>query len=200
MKRDLLTASLLSSWHLFVSHTEDKKSQDDFLKTLKREPFVPNEAMQAGIDFENEVMAYLREKDEIDPVLYTDCIREVGETVRGGSFQVKAKRELMAGSRLYLMYGRIDVLKADTIYDIKFTVSEYEIGKYIGSPQHKMYFYLVPEIPRFVYLTSNGERVWTEEYRREDCTDILEEAADFDSWLNSFPEFKELYEKHWLSF
>ena len=52
MKINYITPSLLNSWLYAISEYGDI---DDFIRTLKREPFERTEAMQKGIDFENIV-------------------------------------------------------------------------------------------------------------------------------------------------
>ncbi len=199
--RYLLTPSLLSSWRWYLDHAEDQRTQEEIRKTFARMKVPPSKAAQAGIDFERDVYVYLHDKfsGDVDDE-YRACVREVVEEIRGGSYQVKAQRELIFPGRTFLCYGRIDALKADTIYDIKFTGSPYEIGKYQDSPQHRLYFYIIPDVPRFVYLTSDGEHVWQESYNREDCQDIRADAADFDNWLTVFPELRELYNDNWQAY
>ena len=80
-------------------------------------------------------------------------------------FQVAAYRDKRIDGVPFLLYGRLDALKAGTIYDTKF-VRRYEAGKYVSSPQHPMYFDCVPEASRFVYVVSDGKFVYQEEYRR----------------------------------
>ena len=46
-----------------------------------------------------------------------------------------------------------------------------------------MYFELVPEAQRFVYVVSNGSEVWTEAYDREDTPSIIPVIEDFLRWL-----------------
>ena len=64
----------------------------------------------------------------------------------------------------FVLYGRLDTLKAGTIYDIKFSGS-YDKGKYVDSTQHPTYMELIPEADQFTYVVSNGQNVWTETYR-----------------------------------
>jgi hypothetical protein len=201
--RYLLTSSLLSAWKWFVEHSDEERSIEDIRKTFAREKITQTEAMKAGIEFEADVYQWLTRAcgdGECEDVDYWKCVEEIAGEIRGGCYQVKSQRELVIGDRTYLLYGRIDALKADTIYDIKFTGSPYEIGKYYDSPQHRMYFYILPEVPRFVYLTSDGKNVWQEEYRAEDCGSILPDAADFDSWLRSRPEYRSVYEEKWQAY
>ncbi len=77
-----------------------------------------------------------------------------------------------------VLYGRLDALKAGTIYDIKFSKG-YERGKFYSSTQHPTYMLLIPEAQTFSYLVSNGMDVWTECYRRDETPDIRPIISDF---------------------
>jgi hypothetical protein len=60
----------------------------------------------------------------------------------------------------------MDVIKRDTIYDIKFT-SNYELGKFYNSSQHRIYLYCLG-LPKFQYLISDGKEYWTEDYHNHE--------------------------------
>ena len=59
MTKYLITPTLLNSFKYYQNDQwkEPAESRLDFLKTLSRERFAPNEAMQKGIDFENDINA-----------------------------------------------------------------------------------------------------------------------------------------------
>lgn len=203
MSRYLLTHSLLSSWLYAIAEdpyedaTAERDKHAEFLDALHRVETPPNEAMQNGIDFEELVTSIANEADwqtDRDHRWY-DAARRVAEIVRGGQFQYKAKKPVTVGGVHFLLYGRLDVLKAGEIIDIKFSKS-YDRGKYFDSTQHPMYLELIPEAERFKYLVSNGSDVWTETYRRDETRNILPIVADFWSWLGS-QGLTDEYRRYW---
>ena len=85
-----------------------------------------------------------------------------------------------------VLYGRLDALKAGTIYDIKFSKG-YERGKFYSSTQHPTYMLLIPEAQQFSYLVSNGMDVWTE----EDMKMLYTEKEK-----NEIERVRKVFEKH----
>jgi len=199
--RLLLTHSLLSSWlwairdNPYEDMTTDRDSFQDFLKALSREPTETTPAMQDGIDFEQLVTDIMFEL--ADPShKWFEAAQQVYQIVRKGSLlQYSTSKVVTVAGKELLLYGRVDALRAGTIYDIKFSRS-YERGKYYSSTQHPMYFELVPEAQRFVYVVSNGSEVWTEAYDREDTPSIIPVIEDFLRWLERHG-LLETYEAKW---
>ena len=101
------------------------------------------------------------------------------------------------GGLTIVLYGRLDVLLAGGIYDIKFSKG-YDRGKYFDSTQHPTYLELVPEAEHFTYLVSNGTDVWQEKYRRKETPSILPIISDFLDWLTA-RDLLELYQEKWLA-
>lgn len=216
----LITHSLLSSWlysmkeNPFADATTEDTSKEDFLRVLRREPTPTNEAMQNGIDFENLVTEICNFQQPVQTSLigtpptleslmpsnltgnpWFHAALTVAGHVRGGQLQCVATKRIILDSMELLLYGRLDALLAGGIFDIKFS-KKYERGKYIDSTQHPMYMELVPAADSFTYLVSNGEDVWTEQYRRDETPSIIPIIHDFLAWLNVtglMPIFKE----HW---
>lgn len=206
MARCLITHSLLSSWLYAISAdpyedaTTERDRYAEFLDVLNRVPSPVTEAMQNGMDFE-DLVTVTAEHGSI-PYGYGnekwyDAAAKVAGIVRGGQFQFKAKKPVSVRGTEFLLYGRLDVLKAGIIYDIKFSKG-YERGKYFGSTQHPMYMELIPEAQEFTYLVSNGSDVWTETYSREETRSILPVIADFSEWLRSAGLFP-VYEEKWAA-
>ena len=220
MSRYLLTHSLLSSWMYAIAEDpyEDATSERDryaeFLQTLRRVETPTTAAMQFGIDFEDLVMGVLigakfagyhwETKDKMllskdVPIFehpWYDAAQKVAQIVKGGQFQCKVKKEITVSGITFLLYGRLDVLKAGEINDIKFSKS-YDRGKYFDSTQHPTYMELVPEARRFRYIISNGREVWTETYEREETPDICPIISDFADWLTGqglLPVYKDYWE------
>ena len=61
MTKYLITPTLLNSFQYYIQdeYKSPADSRADFLRTLSRERFEPNEAMQKGIDFENDINLYV---------------------------------------------------------------------------------------------------------------------------------------------
>lgn len=203
--RYLITQSLLASWKYQWSDFEkygDKadelreKSINDFLSSLRREPSPTTDAMQKGIDFENLVMDICQGNLPTDHKWYS-AASEVARDVSGGQFQLAAQKEIEVAGLRFLLYGRLDCLKAGKINDIKFT-SSYAVGKYFDSPQHPMYLELIPEAKEFTYIISNGSRVWRETYSREESRSIIDVIQEFVSYLE-MTGLMPTYKKHWQS-
>jgi hypothetical protein len=197
-----MTHSLLSSWlyslkeNPFEDATSDRDSYAEFLSTLNREPSLPNEAMQKGIDFENLVTDIANGKGNSSHHWY-EAAGKVARTLRGAKFQFRTRREFAVGDLLLLFYGRLDALEAGKIYDIKYS-GKYDVGKFYDSTQHPFYFALVPEATEFRYLVSDGTNVWTESYLRENTLSIVPTVKDFLEWLK-IHDLMHVYKEKWLA-
>ena len=197
----LITPSLLNSW-AFIEQSieyvresendtisyEDKcslareKAFNDFLKTLNREPIPTNEFMKMGNEFEDETYKG------------NTCFSEI---VKGGAFQIVGKKyETIAGLD-FILYGRLDVLKGGTIYDIK-RVQNWKLGKYKKSFQHPFYLHLFQECSDFQYLIFDGNKGRIERYDRTDCEDIRTVIQDFVNWLKN-NNLLDIYKEKWRS-
>jgi hypothetical protein len=192
-------------------------SRADFLKTLSREKFEANQAMQRGINFEKKIQTYCEGKyfdaissaisipydfdeEELEEAIEQDIIvKSVGDIVKGGLWQQTCKKDLQVGNNTFLLYGRMDVIKQDTIYDIKFT-GNYELGKFLGSSQHLIYLYC-SGLPNFSYLISDGKEWWKEDYVNDGNVEnrIKSMISDFMSYLENDLEAKELFLTKWES-
>ncbi len=201
-ERYLLTHSLLSSWlysmkeNPYEDATSDKDSYQEFLMSLNRERTPTTDAMQNGIDFEDLVTAIAQGRGNQKDKWY-DVAQKIAHVVAGAPLQYRAKKEITVNGITVLLYGRLDALKAGTIYDIKFSKS-YDVGKYLTSTQHPTYFELVPEADTFSYLVSNGSSVWTESYRRDETQSIIPIISDFFQFLEA-NGLMEIYKVKWLA-
>ena len=201
----LMTHSLLSAWLYaikddpYTDATTERDSYAEFLDVLNRVPTPPTEAMQDGLDFEELVTSIANgaswESDRENRWYW--AARKIAETVQYGQFQYKAKKRVTVAGIDFLLYGRLDVLKAGEIYDIKFSKS-YDRGKYFDSTQHPLYMELIPEAEKFNYLVSNGSDVWTESYTREETRSIFPVIADFADWINCNGLWK-IYAEKWAA-
>lgn len=229
MTKYLITPTLLNSYEYYIQDEFKSlaNSRADFLKTLSKEKFEPNQAMQKGIDFENDVLDacnnnlvanYLKiEPRFVELILdngvfltsdmkeravmkqYIHCVENVANIVNSGLWQESVKKDLQIGNQEFLLYGRTDVIKRDTVYDIKYT-GIYELGKFLNSAQHLIYLYCTG-LPKFKYLISNGKDFWQEDYLNNGNieNEIKSKINDFLSYLENDSEAKNLFETKWES-
>ena len=203
MTKYLITPTLLNSFQYYIQdeYKSPADSRADFLKTLSRERFEPNEAMQKGIDFENEIKTIADKFIELKIEDYEakSNLFKIADIVKGGLWQQTCKKDLTIGNQEFLLYGKCDVVKRNTIYDIKYT-SNYEVGKFLDSAQHLIYLYCL-DLPKFQYLVSDGEEYWVEDYYNhagiED--EIKSKINDFLSYLENDKEAKEMFFTKWGS-
>lgn len=218
MDRYMITHSLLSSWLYTMndSFDSDRDLFEEFKQVLNRVQTPTTDAMQNGIDFENLVTAIVTGSGDLtrqktynystkqydikmlpaeDHVWYP-AAKATADIVKDGQLQCVASKEIELCGINLLLYGRLDALKAGVIYDIKFSASSYDKGKYFSSTQHPMYLELIPEAGEFSYLISNGSSLWTETYRRDESPDIRDYIRDFISWLKAH-DLYETYKERW---
>lgn len=201
MTKYLITPSLLNSYQYYIQDEfkSPADSRAEFLKTLSREKFEPNEAMKRGIIFEQDIDLACRFGNRYRGTTREEIISDLADIVVGGLWQQTCKKELKIGNQEFLLYGRMDVVKIDTIYDIKFT-SNYELGKFYNSSQHLIYLYCLG-LPKFQYLISDGKEYWTEDYHNhEGIEDELKGMiSDFMEYLENDKEAKQMFLTKWES-
>jgi len=191
----LITQSLLSSWQWSLK-LED--GYEDFLKTLRREPIQQTKAMLNGIRFENVLNAVLNGA-EIEPTHeWYKPIMELYPTLHGAAQQASPSREVVIDGIHFVLYGRLDFLKAGVIYDTKFSKTYRRAGKYLDSPQHPMYFALVPEAYEFQYLICDGTYIYKETYRPDEVEPIERTIKHFMDFLDKMNLVSVFYE-NWKS-
>lgn len=191
----LITQSLLGAWLYQYQAFDQESAHKDFLRVLRREKSKPTQAILDGIPFENMVTACCEGSPPPEGHKWSCAVRAIADRVKGAQFQVVAQRTAVVEDIPFLLYGRLDALKAGVIYDIKFSRG-YQVGKYLDSPQHPMYFALVPEAQRFEYLVFTGSDVCVEKYDREDAPDIRSTIRDFMKYLEA-SKLDELYCQKW---
>ena len=205
MARYLMTHSLLSSWlyamegNPYEDMTTERDPMAEFMQVLRREPTETTPAMQDGIDFEDLVTRIAKGTPRIgdaeEKTYEAAC--KAANRVRGGTFQLKVYKDIVVKDMNFLLYGRVDVLKAGEVIDIKFSKS-YDRGKYFDSTQHPTYLELVPEAQKFTYLVSNGSEVWQETYLREETPCIYDTISDFVDWLVA-TGYMPVYKQYWAA-
>lgn len=196
-----MTQSLLSSWLYYVS-AEDGQTETalkEFLSTLRREKVERTKAMSDGIRFEALVNSFATAGEPVKEIIPNEKWRKAAQRFArlcaDGQKQVQVSGTMTASGMDFVLYGVCDYVKAGRIFDIK-KVFRYEYGKYCTSPQHPMYFYLLPEATRFDYLIFDGTFCYLETYRRCDCNPIEQTIAEFIRWMQDTGNL-ELYKTHW---
>lgn len=219
----LLTHSLLSAWLRSMRENPFEEGDDpeketalqEFMHVLRREKTPATPAMVNGIDYEDLVTAILagdqtanyhatsRDGSQTLKVYGTaehpwyEAAAKTAGMIRGAKLQYVAQRTETVDGMEFLLYGRLDALRAGEIFDIKYSGS-YERGKFFGSTQHPMYFRLVPEAYAFTYVISNGYDVWTETYRPEDTAPLEPIIRDFIGFLR-LNGLMETYQQYWAA-
>ncbi len=204
MPRYLITQSLISSWaYMFDCHEGcEENARQEFLQTLRHEPKESSDAIQKGIAFENAVYAEAAGLPREPISKWERGIKAVADILRGAEVQVRASRPLKVEGTEFLVYGILDALRAGTIYDVKFStksLGSYDAyGKYLSSPQHSFYFYLIPEAQEFKYLLSDGDDLYIETYRRGQTRSAGEIVSEF---IRSITDMGLLdtYKEHWIA-
>jgi hypothetical protein len=194
----LITPTLLNSLKYYLG--SDYANREDFLKTLSREKFEPNEAMQKGIDFEDNVKKYCDEYLTLDikqEESYWKSIQDIGNIVKGGYWQESVKKEIEVTGTRILLYGRCDVIKGDTVYDIKYT-KNYNLGKFQESTQHLIYMFC-SGLDKFKYLVSDLKSYWIEEYVKQSNIEakLRSKVMQFLDYLDRDKEANELFYSKW---
>jgi len=201
--RYLMTASLLSAWQFqFIKYFDisDEQATEQFMTALRREPIPKNQAMQNGLDFEQMACDMADGLDCSNYPNYRDWepgAAAIAKIIRGGVWQYVASKKVTIGDIPFLLNGRLDVLKEDLIYDIKFG-HNYKPGKFKTYPQHSMYLELIPYARQFEYLISDGRQVWTETYPREETPPVAAYVVPFMDWLAKNNLQKE-YFRYWYA-
>lgn len=187
-KKYLITPSLLNSWKYAISLENEYGNLEDFKKVLSKEPIEPTEAIENGFKFEEFMI-------------------ENYEATKNGCYQVKLFKNISTNTGNYVLYGRLDCLKAGIIYDYKYK-GNYDVGCFVDSYQHPIYLELCPEANAFEYLISSNYKdgksldeinLYHEIYIRNELSiNINQEIDNFINWLKT-NELYDLYCEKWES-
>ena len=175
-----LTQSLLADFQR-VFTAED--GYEAFLKSLYRQKKPLTEAMADGIAFEGAVNAVLNGEHIPESHKWYRPVMELADYLEGSQQQVSVKKDIIVDGVCFELHGVLDFLRSGIIYDTKFS-KHYYMNKYLLSPQHPMYFYLVPEAREFQYLSCDGRFIYKEIYRPEDTTPIETTIRQFMAFLD----------------
>lgn len=99
----------------------------------------------------------------------------------------------------YVLYGKADVIRGDTIYDIK-RVNSYDLNKYQNSIQHLLYMEC-SGIENFKYVVSTGKEVFIEYYHKDadNLEKLLSRINEMIGFIRQTPKFNAAFEKNWHS-
>ena len=196
----LITPSLYNSY-IYYTQTDfemygekadeiEAKALQDFKDTLNKVSKPTNEILQRGINFENAVKAIT---DGFD--VQEENASDVAEIVKGGVWQETLCKTI--GD--YVLYGKADVIKANTVYDIK-RVTSYDCPKYEKSIQHLLYLECSP-CEHFEYLISDGKNLYKEYYHKDQNNQekLLTRINCMVNFIRSNPEFNQAFEENWHS-
>ena len=190
----LITQSLLSAWE-WSYKKED--GYEDFMRTLRKERTPQTKAMLDGIRFENVLNATL-DGAEIDATHeWYKPIRSLCKTLNGAAQQVSASKDIVVDGVWFVLYGKLDYLKAGVIYDTKYSKT-YKVGKYRESPQHPLYLAIVPEAYKFQYKICDGKHIYTETYTPDEVEPIERTIKHFMGFLDR-QNLVETFCEHWRS-
>ena len=125
---------------------------------------------------------------------------EFGAMLQGAQFQVRIHKPITVNGMEFEIHGVLDALREGVIYDIKFKNKSFGsldlAGTYLDSAQHPFYFYLVPEARKFLYLVSDGNDIYIEQYTPEESRAAEEIIAEFMAFLQS-ANLMDVYKEHW---
>ena len=182
MSKYRLTQSLLSSW-LWSYKKED--GFKEFVNDLNLIPKQPTEQILNGIQYENCLNSMLNGEHIPETHKWYKPLAEMSKELNGSQQQVDIKSNIIVDGVMFQLHGILDYLKAGVIYDCKFS-EHYQLNKFLLSSQHPMYFKLVPEAYKFVYIISDGHFVYKETYYPEDTIPI-------ETLIRQFMKFLERY-------
>lgn len=125
---------------------------------------------------------------------------ELAQLVMGAQFQVRIRKPITVKGMDFEIVGVLDALREGTIFDFKFKNKSFGsldlAGDYLDSAQHPFYFYLVPEARKFLYMVSDGNDIYIEQYFPEESRSAEEIISEFMSFLES-ANLMEIYKDNW---
>lgn len=200
-----INQSLIGAWDYWNASEGDARDEAyaSFLRTLRREKSPDTESTAAGHLFERAVQDLAEGRPVAQSITGKRMAlgaSKVAAYLRGAAFQVHLFKQFSIGPHEMLLHGIADAIKEGTIFDIKYKMgtfnSIYLPGAYRQSSQHSAYLYALPEARLFSYLVSDGEDLYTEEYRPGEITPFPVIATEFIGSLKALGLF-ETYSKHW---
>ena len=208
MPRYKITKSLIESWYYVHDCWEgcEDDAMESFLHALRCEPEEMTDEqkqnIQNGHDFEELIESIANGADwetGKEHKLYRAAY-ELAQLVKDAQFQVRIRKPITVNGMEFEIVGVLDALREGTIFDFKFKNKSFGsldlAGDYLDSAQHPFYFYLVPEARKFLYMVSDGNDIYIEQYFPEESRSAEEIIAEFISFLESSNLMDE-YKAHW---
>ncbi len=147
----LIAPTLLNSfdWLNRCPSSWKERAYDSILSTLNREPFLMNEAIRKGQDFEKEV--YRLANTDLDELDSSEMFKQVCRRVRGFEYQKSLKYFFKVDGIEYVCFGRTDCYSEKEIVDIKTTANFKGDNQYLNGWQH-IFYPTMANVPDFTYL------------------------------------------------
>ncbi|MBO6269418.1 MAG: hypothetical protein J6N19_09800 [Clostridium sp.] len=208
MPRYKITKSLIESWYYVHDCWEgcEDDAMESFLRALRCEPEEltdeQKQNIQNGHDFEEliESIANGADWETGKEHKWYRAAYELAQLVKDAQFQVRIRKPITVNGMDFEIVGVLDALREGTIFDFKFKNKSFGsldlAGDYLDSAQHPFYFYLVPEARKFLYMVSDGNDIYIEQYFPEESRSAEEIIAEFISFLESSNLMDE-YKAHW---
>lgn len=193
-----ITPSLWASWYYW------RNGDGDFLATLRRDKVERTEAMQKGIDFENDVVRY--NEGGVFDAKYRNllAVERVAGAVKGMLYQVDLRREITIDGITYQLNGISDFIGTNHIVDVKYTESEYDLGDMCEKNAGHLFYPYMANMTRFRYLISNGKWVIEESVDHAslaECAAVLIEnrLKPMLEDIDASPEMRLWFNRNWLA-
>lgn len=188
-------ATLLDAFHYYL-HSEAEDAFAEFINKINRVPFssekaekgtafnelvdliaageLPN-AIRDGIVVEKvvrkvEVYSYKHKDKQDQPWEFEfkrDLVNEFAERYKNAVPQLRTEGYFETSKGIVLLYGNLDELEGDVVYDIKST-TKYEFPKYLYNYQHIVYPFTLNQqgipVTQFVYDVTDFKNTYKEDY------------------------------------
>jgi hypothetical protein len=132
-----LTPTLLNQFNYYLKADNEEEALNQLISMLSKTPTPPKDAMKAGIDFESKIHNAIKNKDNTN---LNTIEKKLFDKYQDAVYQYPCQKEIDPFGDKIMLYGKIDFLLPFSIADLK-TTSNYEVGKYYDSLQHKIYMY-----------------------------------------------------------
>jgi len=174
------------------------KPMDELIDCLNKVKTPPNEAMQKGIQFEEDIMAYQNGRYIGEVSDCSDMIAKVSDIIgENPLWQETVFAPMLTSCGEVMTYGKADAVNKDWVFDIKYSKS-YETGKYASSIQHLIYMHATG-IEQFAYLIGTPNRFYREDYFLDDAAEdrLQSECDDLMRFIMNTDELRQPFKNNW---
>ena len=127
--------------------------------------------------------------------------KEMAERVADGAWQVTVKSTIEIDGVLYMIYGKVDVLRKGEIVDIKTTQNFKNPDYYLEGHQHLFYLWCAKKLKwkheKFVYLVTDFKEIHEVEFEVGDWDlfnmEVHKRLTDFIGFLKDHPDLEKAY-------